>query len=149
MTLLREKILELSPKEINVSPSKEYPHVWGILMETGYPGAVATLVSLADGTVSLYLSSGGGVIGGGEHAKVRQAGKAFLQSAEHYRKDFKETNEYPMPDVGHVKFYILTYAGILTEDIGEDNLGNNKHLLSPLFYAGHDVLTELRKINSK
>lgn len=149
MAGLREKILDLSPKEINVSPSNEYPHVWGILMETGFPNGVATLVSLADGTVSLYLSSGGGVIGGGEHVNVKKAARSFLQSAEHYRKEFTSTKSYPLPNVGRVRFYILTYSGIYTNDIEEEILGKNMHILSPLFYAGHGVLTELRKISEK
>ena len=39
----------------------------GILMETGRSRGSATLVCLSDGSVSLYLSSGGGVIGAGAH----------------------------------------------------------------------------------
>jgi hypothetical protein len=45
-------------------------HVWGIVMETGYADAVATLLALADGTVNLYLSSGGEMIGLGDHESI-------------------------------------------------------------------------------
>lgn len=58
------------------------PAVWGILMETGYPQGIATLVSLADGTTSLYFSNGDGMIGGGQHANIAQASKAFVAAAE-------------------------------------------------------------------
>jgi hypothetical protein len=100
MKILRDKILKLFPKEINVSSSNEYPNVWGILMETGFPEGVATLVPLADGTVSLYFSGGGGVIGGGDHSNVRKEARKFIQSAEHYRKVFKQTKIYPLPNIG-------------------------------------------------
>ena len=40
----------------------EMPVVWGVVMETGYPEAVVTLVSLGDRTTSLYFSNGGGII---------------------------------------------------------------------------------------
>src|SRR6185503_9039174 len=43
---------------------------YGILMETGYETAVATLVCFVTGDTSLYFSNGGGVIGAGKHANV-------------------------------------------------------------------------------
>ena len=52
----------------------------GGLMETGYPRAVATLVVVADGSTSLYLSNGGGTIGAGQHARVRSASAEFMRS---------------------------------------------------------------------
>jgi hypothetical protein len=45
--------------------------ILALLMETGYPEAVATLVAVADGTSSLYFSNGGGFIGVGTPAGVR------------------------------------------------------------------------------
>ena len=39
------------------------PDVWGVLMELGLEQGVATMVAFADGTVSLYFSGGGGIIG--------------------------------------------------------------------------------------
>lgn len=144
---LRSKALTLSPSEIGVSPSPETPHVWGVLMETGYPEALATLVALADGTVSLYLGHGGGIIGGGEHANVRQAGKALLSSAEQHLAKLSPTTLFPLPNVGRVRFYVLTFSGALTADVDENELGQRRHELSKLFYAGQNVITELRKIS--
>src|SRR2546428_10544797 len=47
-----------------------------VLMDWNVGGSVATLVALDDGTVSLYLSSGGGGIGEGGRAKVARAAGA-------------------------------------------------------------------------
>ncbi|MFQ5917942.1 MAG: hypothetical protein ACE5I0_09060, partial [Candidatus Binatia bacterium] len=113
---LRTQVLTLSPEQIGISPSSAYPHVWGILMETGYPEALATLVSLADGTTSLYLGHGGGIIGGGDHENVRRATKAFLAVAEAHRESLAPTQSFPLPNVGRVKFYVLTFDGTLTAD---------------------------------
>src|SRR5260221_6695827 len=55
---LRNMIFSITPDSIGVK-LKEPGEVWGVVMETGYPKAVATLVALADGTVSLYFSNGG------------------------------------------------------------------------------------------
>ena len=143
---LRNMVLALSPDQIGVAQSSEYPHVWGLLMETGYPQALVTLVSLADGTASLYFGHGGGVIGGGEHASVRQAVQAFIASAEGHQAELLPTSEFPLPNVGRVKFYLLTFSGVLTADADENDLGNGRHDLSDLFYAGHNVIAQLRQI---
>ena len=47
------------------------------MMEMGMERAVASIVAIADGTVSMYLSTGGGLIGAGEHEAVRAEAKRF------------------------------------------------------------------------
>lgn len=142
---LRRMVLTTSPRDIGVVPTKEHPRVWGVLMETRYPEAAATLVALLDGSVSLYFSNGGGMIGAGEHASVRREAIKFISTAEAYVEDFSRTTQYPLPETGRVKFYLLTFSGILTGDFDENLLGEGGHKLSKLFHAGHDVITEIRK----
>ena len=141
---LRRQILSLHPGDAGIEPTPEMPHVWGVLMETGYPEAVVTLLSLADGTTSLYFSSGGGLIGGGQHPTVAQASQSFVAAAGAYYQKMTLTWSFPLPGVGRVKFYVLTYSGIYTADADENELGHRKHELSPLFYDGQDVITQFR-----
>jgi len=148
-TLLRDQVLNLSPAEAGLTPSEELPRVWGLLMETGYPEAVATLVALTDGTVSLYFGDGGGILGGGQHAAVRDAAHAWLASAERSMEQLSPAQGYPLPEVGRVRFYILTFSGALTADASADELGQTRHALSPLFFAGHNVITEVRRMESE
>jgi hypothetical protein len=42
---LRDRLLASAPSDFGIAPDGA---VWGVLMETGYPKAVATLVALAD-----------------------------------------------------------------------------------------------------
>lgn len=56
---LRDQILRLPAERAAASVSGTI----GALMESGYPKAVATLVTLFDGTTSLCFSTGGGIIG--------------------------------------------------------------------------------------
>jgi hypothetical protein len=81
---LRQHALTVSAADLGLGPTADRPQVWGVVMETGYPEAVATLVVLGEETTSLYFSNGGGVIGAGEHAAVRAAGEILLASAEQY-----------------------------------------------------------------
>jgi hypothetical protein len=141
---LRSTILALTPARLGISPSHALPNVWGVLMETGYLPAVVALVSLADGTTSLCFGSGGGVIGAERHAAVREATAAFIAAAEHHRNKLTPAESFPLPDVDRVRFYVLTFTGTLTAEAGERELGRKTHELSALFYAGHDVITQIR-----
>ena len=62
---LRKQVLSLTSEQLGTNSP-----VLAVLMETGYPEAVATLVSVADGSSSLYYSNGGGIIGAGEYNQV-------------------------------------------------------------------------------
>jgi hypothetical protein len=143
-TNLRNQVLKLVPQEVGIVPSGEIPSVWGVLMETGYPEAVATLVSLSDGTTSLYFGNGGGMIGGGEQAAVAEATKSFVAGSEQFVQHMMPTKSFPLPAVGRVKFYIMTFSGAFTAEADESALGSGKDELPPLFYSGHGVLTQLR-----
>jgi hypothetical protein len=146
---LRNQIFKLNPKEVGILQTRGTPNVWGLLIETGYPEAVVTLVSLADGTTSLYFSNGGGMIGGGEHATVARSTKAFIAAAEKYYRQMDLTEAFPLLTVGRVRFYVLTFSGVLTLDVDENKLGDGKHALSPLFYSGQDVIAQFRAVQEQ
>ena len=60
---LRRQVLDLDPADVGFAPTAELPDVYALVLELGMGDAVATLVTLLDGTTSLYTSSGGGMIG--------------------------------------------------------------------------------------
>ncbi|MGZ4735423.1 MAG: hypothetical protein ACXVKA_16705 [Acidimicrobiia bacterium] len=141
---LREQALRTAPGEIGLEPTPQHPRVYGVLMEMAYPNATATLVSFCDGTTSLYTSTGGGVIGGGEHAAVAQATGRFITVADQLLDAVSATTSFPAPTVGAVAFQVLTFEGGFTTEVDAQALGENRDRLSPLFYAGQEVLTQLR-----
>jgi len=117
-------------------------------METGYPEAVASLVAFADGSVSLYFSNGGGVIGAGGHQVVRDAADGFLEAAEACCSQLQAAPDAPLPATGRTRFYVRTFAGTVTAEVDEQELGEGHHSLSPLFYAAHEVITRVREAGS-
>ena len=146
-TGLRNMVLTTKPETVGLKPSAG--EVWGILMETGYPEAVVTLVALADGTVSIYFSNGGGIIGLGPHLGAQNAGKAFLAFAQQYSKHGTATKKYPLPKPSHTRFYFLTGSGAMTVEAKEDDLGHGRHQLSPLFHKGHELISEIHAVDEK
>lgn len=146
---LRNRILSLNPTEVGLAPSNAAPNVWGVLMETGYPVGFATLVSLADGTTSLYYSTGGGMLGSSEYTPVAEASKALVTQAENHLMHVSLSNEFPAPKVGQVRFIILTYSGMYAGEASEKTLAAGKHQLSPLYIKAQATLEQLRLLTEK
>jgi hypothetical protein len=90
---LRERIFAIMPGEFGIAPGPGHERVWAVLVETGYPQAVASLITVADGTTSLYFSNGG------------------------------------------------------PAEADERDLGEGRHPLCPLFFAGHAVIAAVRKVS--
>ena len=142
---LRNMILSTDPNELGASAT-DGP-VWGLLMETGYSEGSFTLVALRDGSVSLYFANGGGMIGIGQHETPRKIAGELLALAPEYLSETTLTTTYPVPSAGLTKFYFLTFDGIRTVEGKEEDMGYNRHPLSPLFHKAHDVIGAARELD--
>lgn len=143
---LRSQVLMINPAKMALQRTGSN-QAWGVLMEIGYQGVIVTLVTLADGTVSLYFSTGGGIIGVGQHEGPRKASESFLAFAQGFLKDAAPTNDFPLPKQGNIRFYFLTFDCILTVEANEDELSGNRLLLSPLYHKAHQVITQARLVD--
>jgi hypothetical protein len=141
---LRNQVLQLKPDAIGVQDADQST-VFAVLMETGYPEAVATLVAVTDGTSSLYFSNGGGIIGGGEHEPIRRISGEFVQLAQQFVAKSTLTDTFPLPKKGSVRCYLVSRGGVYTFEAGEDDLGYERHPCSPLFHKGHELITAIRE----
>lgn len=118
--------------------------IYALLMETGYEDAVATIVATADGSTSMYFSSGGGTIGAGEYEQVRVVVFETLSETARFVEKLNLTESYPLPTFSQTRFYVVTDSGVLTGAADEDLLGNEKHELSPLFHQVHKLIAYIR-----
>lgn len=115
-----------------------------VLMETGYPEAVASLVAVADGTASLYFSNGGGIIGAGAYDEVAAEALALLRSAQAHQALLTEARTFPLPQEGHTRFTMVSETGVFSAEAPEVLLGNEGHALSPVFHQGHKLIAYIR-----
>jgi len=92
-------------------------------METGYPDAVVSLLAIGDGTVSLYFSNGGGIIGLGQHEEPNKVSKELLQMTSQFLSDFSSTTERTLPAPDMTRFYVFTFDGTLVVEAKEDQFG--------------------------
>lgn len=145
---LRNQILSLEAGQVDSLLEPSVP-LLGMLMETGHDTAVATLVTVADGTVSLYFSNGGGMLGLGEHEGPRKAALELLRFATQFISRAKPTTNFELPSKGYTTFFFLTKTGVLSVAALENDLGNNRLPLSPLFHKAHEVISQARLVNDE
>jgi hypothetical protein len=140
---LRAMALGITADQIGADAANDA--VYGVLMDMGVGNGTATLVSLADGTTSLYTTGGGGIIGGGGHEIVAAASKTLVGEAERQRallaSDWQDT---PIGN-GEIRLIALTPHKQLVAQAKSAELADGDHALSPLFAAANDVISRLRE----
>lgn len=140
---LRQMALSATPEQLGLETSDE-TKVFGIVMDWDLGDGIATVAAYQTGDASMYLSSGGGVIGGGQHDNVRQAVFPYVQFGQEFLTKAEKTESTPLPDKDCVRFYLLTNKGIFYSQEKMKNIENENSDWLKLFEEANKVLTELR-----
>ncbi|MBL7829785.1 MAG: hypothetical protein JNK41_02060 [Saprospiraceae bacterium] len=146
---LRDMAFTATPEQLGLSLPNDKTVVYGVIMDWEMGGATATTVSYQTGDASLYLSTGGGVISGGQHQNVNSAAKQFVSLAQTFLNKTTKTETTPLPSTDEVRFYLLTNKGVFVGQEQMKNFENNSSAWLKLFEEGNNVLTELRKTSEK
>ena len=110
-----------------------------VVMDWAIGSGVATVVAVSDGTASIYLSSGGGSIGGSyARPRIREAAIHAVSTAGNFLEGMLPTDDFPLPDAGGVIFYVVTDRGVYMAKASEELLSTNRH---PLAALGNDMQT--------
>ena len=119
-------------------------------MDWGVSNATATVVAVCDGTASVYLSSGGGSIGGGQgHEAIREAALDAVAVAGEKLDQMRVATSFPLPArQGDVLFYVLTDSGVFTGKSTQALLSANKDVFSKLGNAMQKIITEYRQVQA-
>ncbi|MCU1679133.1 MAG: hypothetical protein JWM93_3891 [Frankiales bacterium] len=143
---LRAQLLATDPAEAGIAVADGA--VWGAFMDMGAENGVATLVGLADGTTSLYTTTGGAVIGAGAHEHVRTATAIFLKTVAAATGEFGAVDVNALPRADFVLFVALRAGEApIGRLIPERELLAMTHALSHAYVAAHDVITQLRLLD--
>ena len=139
---LREEVL--SRQMIAGLPPKPGA-VRGVVMDWNLGDGVATLVAIDDGTVSLYMGGGGGILGAGTKPGVASAARRFLSEADRVREGLGTPTSGTLPGRDSVTFYVLTdTATLAAPPIGSSTSGSGA-ALGPLNEAAQALIAEIRK----
>lgn len=144
---LRNMAFTVKPDTLGLALSKDKTEVYGVIMDWEMGGAIATTIAYMTGDASMYTSTGGGVIGGGQHQNVNSAAKQLIKVAQTYLDKAIKTETTPLPQTDIVKFYLLTNKGVYVGQEVMSNFENNSSKWLGLFEESNKVLTELRSIS--
>lgn len=146
MRELRKKLLTTHPDEFRIQPSDDSPLVYGALCEFPAGQETVTVVSLFDGTASLYSTSGFGVIGGQDQEPVRSAAKAFVKTANTFHDDAISTDDFPYPKPNRVRLYLLTFSGArcIDTDLASMEVPTSRYF--KMSESANNVLNEIRSV---
>ena len=116
-----------------------------VLMDWHVDRGTVTVLAAADGTASLYLSSGGGYIGGSEKfPSIRDAALHAVAVATSLQNHFDATESSPLPTLGDVTFYITTGTAVSRAVAPEAKLRAGNDPLAALGGAMQKIVTEYR-----
>jgi hypothetical protein len=142
---LRDAALSTPRSKIGLPPAATPATPWGVVMDWTTANGIATVVALSDGTASIYLSSGGGFIGGGQSKEaVSNAAKQAVLVAASCQPQALPTTTFPLPEGKQVIFYLLTDKGVFTASGDEQELVNGTQPLSNLAKAMQEIITQYR-----
>lgn len=125
---LRQQALTVTADELGLVKRPHDP--FGVLMETGYPNGTATLAAFGEGSASLYFSSGGGIIGGGRHAAVREVALDLVDLSRQFLEHMDPVSS------------VATDSSLVdADDVVNDRLGPDASVASdsPVVVAGDGV----------
>ena len=120
-----------------------------VLMDWRVGNGWATILAAVDGTASIYLSSGGGYLGGGQvHASIRDAARMAISSATGLLASFSVCSSTPLPDAGTVHFYAKRGNELLFASASEEKLKQGSDPLSQLANIMQAIITKYREVSA-
>lgn len=143
---LRTELLHSQSSKYNIKPASNSTP-WAVIMDLGFPDEGSfSVVGLSDGNGSIYLSSGGGVIGGISHDNVVISAKNLVKYSERYLPLMEKINNYPLPSKNMVSFFIITDSGVYFAKENVNQVSDENHKLFGMFYLANDLMSQLRKV---
>jgi hypothetical protein len=136
-------------------PNFEPDAVQIVLMNWHIGNGTATVMAGTDSSgeiydASVYLSSGGGYIGGGRsYPEVREAAVRAVQLTKDMMGRFSKADTLGLPARGDVAFFATTSEGIYSAVVKESDLRSGASPLAPLGNAMQGIMTGYRTRQQK
>lgn len=119
--------------------------VHAVLMDWFVGRGTVTVVAVADGTASVYLSTGGGYIGGSQaDPAFRDAALQTVKIANSLMHFFDPTESAKLPGAGELYFYLTTSSGCYFAKASEDQMKAGTDGLSALGNAMQWIIAAYR-----
>jgi hypothetical protein len=140
---LRNLVLEGNRANFGLRPGSSPTQPFAVVSDWGSDEGATTIVAVADGSASVYLSNGAGFIGGGQsHESIRVAALKTVDLAGAVQPRMHPATQFPLAPPGQVTFYAVTDQGVFAASASQDDLAGDHSPYSALAAAAHDILSE-------
>lgn len=141
---LRTAALEVTEAVVGAAPLP-HPDVLGAVIDVPREGGTASVVAFADGTTSMYTSTGGGIIGAGAHEAVARANQSLLVTLQGLIELFPTDERVDLPPADMVQVTVITPTGRRRASVPAAAFwGNEPSTVAGLIAAIQDVISALR-----
>ena len=131
---LRRQVLDIKQPPFTLTNNHS---VVAAIVDMDMDEAVASLACVADGTVSLYFSTGGGQLGlGSADEGIRTAALAFLNGSAQFLDQMEMVQDYPLPQNNKHFVYIVAKDGVYRRELDMetiDTASKEMRLLNDLY----------------
>ncbi len=141
-THIRERALTGAATDFGAPVEAE---AWLAGMDIAMRDVAVTLICGWDGTTSLLMSTGGGIVGAGAHDGVQHAAHAFLAEAGAWVDEMLPLPDTSLPEVGRVRFFVRRADRCVVLEASEDELAQGRHDLAGLYELAQAVVTQVRR----
>jgi len=121
----------------------DVPDLHGLVVDWSVGSGVATVACMAEGSTSMYLSGGGGIIGAGGHDDVRLASSEVLSEASAARAYLDPATDVPLPTGGRLRFTVILDGGLRSAEVSLEDVKSG-HPLFRLVEAFQRVVFVVR-----
>ncbi len=139
-------LLSTDPGQLGQKKDENLPNCFALVSEFHLAVAILTLLTVQDGTTSLYMSNGAAIIGGGQHQAVRQFNRKLLLLAQDLVQNGDICSEFPFPNSSEVFFYLVCWDGVRRRQDLESSVRQGKGDLAPLYLTVHELLSAIRAV---
>lgn len=146
---LRKMALKITPELVGAQAGGRRPHVYGMVIDWDTGESTVTVAAYQNGEASMYVSSGGGIIGGGQFRKVRKVARLLIDMSQDYVGKAEKTTTTLLPERHCVGFYLLTTHGnyYAREEMKAIEYGNSDW--RPLFNEASKILSRLQQVSER
>ena len=143
-TKMRQQAFELR------FPASNNALVHVVLMDWKLERGTTTVVAAADGSASMYLSNGGGYVGGGQKDPwIHEFALNAVDLAGGLLKEFKKAKYFDLPNGRDVFFYATTAEGVFRGIAPIAELKDGSHRFSDLGNEMQKIINGYRRISVK
>lgn len=144
---LRGMVLEGTRSNFGLGPGASPTQPFAVVTDWGDAQGTTTIIAVADGSASVYPSSGAASIGGGQsHESIRNAALKAVELAAGAQAQMHATTQFPLARRGQVTFYEVTDSGVFTATASQEDLNGNRSPFSQLAAATQNIVAEYRRL---